>query len=119
MLDRGAEVDWFSAAEIWIELGLSIAGFWVFIIHTATRQGTFIDAQIFRDRNFVTGLVFIFVVGILLLASMALLPPMLSQLFNHSTTLTGLVMAPRGVGTMLSMILVGRLVQLVDGRAIW
>jgi DHA2 family multidrug resistance protein len=118
MLDRGAEVDWFSAAEIWIELGLSIAGFWVFIIHTATRTNTFIDVQIFRDRNFVTGLVFIFVVGILLLASMALLPPMLSQLFNHSTTLTGLVMAPRGVGTMLSMILVGRLVQVVDGRAL-
>jgi DHA2 family multidrug resistance protein len=116
MLDRGAEVDWFSSAEIWIELGLSIIGFWVFIIHTVTSKNTFIDAQIFRDRNFVTGLVFIFVVGLLLLASMALLPPMLSQLFNHSTTLTGLVMAPRGVGTMVSMILVGRLVQRVDGR---
>jgi DHA2 family multidrug resistance protein len=47
---------------------------------------------------------------------MALLPPMLSRLFNHSTVLTGLVMAPRGVGTMISMLLVGRLVRLVDPR---
>jgi DHA2 family multidrug resistance protein len=116
MLDRGAEVDWFSAVEIWIELGLSITGFWIFIVHLATGENTFIDPKIFADRNFATGLVFIFVVGIILLASLALLPPMLSRLFNHSTTLTGLVMAPRGVGTMISMIAVGRLVQKVDAR---
>ena len=116
MLDRGAEVDWFSAVEIWLELGLAITGFWIFVVHLATGRDTFIDAKIFADRNFVTGLTFIFVVGVILLASMALLPPMLSQLFNHSTTLTGLVMAPRGVGTMISMLAVGRLVQLVDAR---
>lgn len=116
MLDRGAEVDWFSAVEIWIELGLAITGFWIFIVHLATREDAFIPAAIFRDRNFVTGLVFIFVIGVILLASLALLPPMLSRLFNHSTILTGLVMAPRGVGTMISMILVGRLVRVVDAR---
>jgi len=118
MLDRGAEVDWFASAEIWIELGLSITGFWVFTIHLMSAKDTFIDPRIFTDRNFVTGLVFIFVVGVILLASLALLPPMLSRLFNHSTTLTGIVMAPRGVGTMISMILVGRLVQKVDARAL-
>jgi DHA2 family multidrug resistance protein len=90
----------------------------VFVIHTVTGEKPFIDAGIFTDRNFVTGLIFIFVVGVILLASMALLPPMLSQLFNHSTTLTGLVMAPRGVGTMVSMILVGRLVRSVDARVL-
>nr|WP_295466750.1 DHA2 family efflux MFS transporter permease subunit [Mesorhizobium sp.] len=116
MLDRGGEVDWFSAVEIWIELGLALTGFWVFVTHLATGRDTFIDPRIFADRNFVTGLVFIFVIGIILLASLALLPPMLSQLFNHSTVLTGLIMAPRGVGTMISMILVGRLVQKVDAR---
>ncbi len=116
MLDRGAEVDWFAAAEIWIELGLAITGFWVFIIHIVTGRETFIDARIFMDRNFATGLVFIFVIGIVLLASLALLSPMLSRLFNHPTVLTGLIMAPRGVGTMISMILVGRLVQKVDAR---
>jgi DHA2 family multidrug resistance protein len=118
MLDRGAEVDWFSAVEIWLELGLAITGFWIFAVHLATGKDTFIDARIFADRNFVTGLVFIFVIGVILLASLALLPPMLSRLFNHSTTLTGLVMAPRGVGTMISMLLVGRLVQVVDARVL-
>ncbi|RJG45701.1 MULTISPECIES: DHA2 family efflux MFS transporter permease subunit [unclassified Mesorhizobium] len=116
MLDRGAEVDWFSSIEIWIELGLSLVGFWVFIIHLTTGRDTFIDPKIFADRNFAIGLVFIFFVGVILLASMALLPPMLSNIFGYPTVTTGLVMAPRGVGTMISMILVGRLVRLVDAR---
>ncbi len=116
MLDRGGEVDWFSAAEIWLELGLSITGFWVFAVHLLTWRDPFIDPAIFRDRNFVAGLIFIFVIGIVLLASLALLPPMLSNLFGYTTLQTGLVMAPRGVGTMIMMILVGRLMRIVDAR---
>jgi DHA2 family multidrug resistance protein len=116
MLDRGGEVDWFSAWEIWIELGLAITGIWIFTVHLATAHDPFVDPKIFADRNFVTGLVLIFIVGIVLLASLALLPPMLSHVFGYSTITTGLVMAPRGVGTMISMILVGRLLRLVDAR---
>jgi len=70
----------------------------------------------FRDRNFATGLLFIFVIGIILLASLALLPPMLAKIFGYPTITTGLVMAPRGVGTMISMLLVGRLVRTIDSR---
>ncbi|AWC24640.1 Multidrug resistance protein B [Aminobacter sp. MSH1] len=116
MLDRGGEVDWFSAVEIWIELGLAITGFWVFAVHMATSKNTFLDPKIFTDRNFVTGLVFIFVIGVILLASLALLPPMLTRIYGYPTITTGLVMAPRGVGTMVAMLLVGRLVRLVDNR---
>ncbi|AWD21954.1 DHA2 family efflux MFS transporter permease subunit [Fuscovulum blasticum] len=116
ILDRGVEVDWFSAAEIWIYLFLTITGFWVFGVHILTTKEPFLDPRMFLDRNFVTGLVFIFVVGIILLASLALLPPMLSRIFNHSSITTGIVMAPRGVGTMISMLLAGRLVRKVDPR---
>ncbi len=116
MLDRGGEVDWFSSIEIWLELGLAITGFWVFVVHIVTSRNPFIEPKIFLDRNFSTGLVFIFVVGIILLASLALLPPMLSRIFEYPVITTGLVMAPRGVGTMISMLIVGRLVRLVDPR---
>jgi len=116
MLDRGGEVDWFSAVEIWIELGLALTGFWVFIVHMVTAEHPFIDPKIFLDRNFATGLVFIFVIGVILLASLALLPPMLSTIFGYPTITTGVVMAPRGVGTMISMLIVGRIVRIVDPR---
>ena len=116
MLDRGADADWFASLEIWIELGLSLAGFWVFAVHMLTAEHPFIDPKIFLDRNFAAGLAFIFVVGVILLASLALLPPMLATIFGYPTITTGLVMAPRGVGTMISMLLVGRLVRVVDPR---
>lgn len=118
MLDRGGEVDWFNSTEIWIELGLAITGFWVAIVHIATARQPFLDPRMFRDRNFSTGLVLIFVIGVVLLASMALLPPMLSRIYGYPVITTGLVMAPRGIGTMFSMILVGRLVQIVDARVL-
>lgn len=116
MLDRGSEVDWFSAWEVWIETGLAVAGICIFATHILTDPDPFIDPHIFLDRNFVSGLLFIFVVGMVLLASIALLPPMLSRIFGYPTITTGLVMAPRGMGTMVSMIVVGRLVRLVDTR---
>ena len=116
MLDRGGEVDWFSSAEIWLYLFLTLTGMWVFVIHILGADRPFLDPRMFLDRNFSTGLVFIFIIGIILLASLALLPPMLSKIFGYPTITTGMVMAPRGVGTMISMIMVGRLVQKVDAR---
>lgn len=116
MLDRGGELDWFAAPEIWIYLFLTLTGFWVFVLHILGAERPFLEPKMFMDRNFAAGLVFIFVVGIILLASLALLPPMLARIFGYPTITTGLVMGPRGVGTMASMIIVGRLVRRVDPR---
>ncbi len=116
LLDRGGEVDWFSATESWIYLCLMVSGFWMFCFHIVSTDKPFLDPRMFRDQNFATGLLFIFVIGIILLASLALLPPMLAKIFGYPTITTGLVMAPRGVGTMISMLLVGRLVRTIDSR---
>ncbi|MCX5496894.1 DHA2 family efflux MFS transporter permease subunit [Kaistia dalseonensis] len=116
MLDRGEQNDWFSSPEVLIEAALTLIGFWVFAIHMATSKLTFLDPHIFKDRNFVTGLVFIFIIGIILLATMALLPPMLQNLYGYPVITTGVILAPRGVGTMVAMILVGRLMGKVDPR---
>jgi DHA2 family multidrug resistance protein len=118
MLDRGGEVDWFSSMETWVYLLACISGFWMFCVHILTKEHPFLEPQMFRDRNFRIGLVFIFVVGIILLASLALLPPMLSRILGYPVITTGMVMAPRGVGTMISMLIVGRLVRKVDPRAL-
>ena len=118
MMDRGGELDWFASPEIVLYLMLTIAGFWIFVIHILGSERPFLEPGMFRDRNFVTGLVFIFVVGIILLSSLALLPPMLGRIFGYPVITTGLVMGPRGVGTMASMIVVGRLVRTVDARVL-
>jgi DHA2 family multidrug resistance protein len=118
-LDRGELVDWFDSWEIRIEAAITLVSLAFFIAHTATVQGTsFLNRDLVKDRNFVTGSLFGFVVGMVLYGTMALLPTFLQNLMNYPVTYTGMVTAPRGVGTMLAMIAVGKLVQRVDLRVI-
>lgn len=116
LLDRGQGVGWFDSVEIWFYLIAGISGAWIFVVHCATAENPFIDLRMFGDRNFATGTLFIFVIGITMFAGLALLPPMLQNLMGFPVIETGIVMAPRGVGTMVSMILVGRLVGRIDSR---
>jgi DHA2 family multidrug resistance protein len=116
LLDRGEQLDWFHSGEILVEIGIAIAALWVFVVHTATAKEPFLELALFKDRNFAAALVFIFIIGIILLATMALLPPMLTNLLGYPIVTVGLVLAPRGVGTMISMMVVGRLVRKVDPR---
>ncbi|MCY7338891.1 MAG: DHA2 family efflux MFS transporter permease subunit [Sphingomonas bacterium] len=116
MLDRGQQLDWFESSEIWIEAGLSVAAFWMFIVHTVTARNTLFERSMFADRNFATGLFFMVVTGVLLLAGLALLPPLLQRLYGYSVLQSGILTSPRGVGTLISMLLAGRLVGMVDLR---
>jgi DHA2 family multidrug resistance protein len=116
IFDRGSGAGWFESLEIWIYLGLAISGLWMFVVHCATAEHPFIDLRMFADRNFVSGLFFIAMIGITTFSGLALLPPMLQGLMGYPVIATGVVMAPRGVGTLLSMIIVGRLVGKVDPR---
>ena len=118
MLDRGQLLDWFSSPEIVIEGMVSAISFYVFLVHTFTFPKPFLNPHLFQDRNFVASNIFIFVVGVVLFATLALLPPMLQNQMQYPVVLTGLITAPRGMGTLISMFLVGRLVTRFDARGI-
>jgi DHA2 family multidrug resistance protein len=116
-LDRGEQKDWWSSAEIEIEAALAFLGFYLYLVHWKTRERSFLDLGLFKDRNFLASNVFIFVLGVVLFATMALLPPFLQNLMNYPVVTTGILLAPRGVGTLLAMMLVGRLMARgVDAR---
>ena len=116
LLDRGEEKDWFGSGEIWIETIVAASAFYLFLVHTFTSAEPFVRPSLFRDRNFAAGTLFIAIVGLTYYASMALQPPYLQGLMNYPVVTAGLVMGPRGVGTMAAMIVVGRLVGRVDTR---
>ena len=116
MLDRGELKDWFGSTEIVVELVLACLGFYLFLVHMLLAPGSFIKPRMFRDRNFSAGVVLMFVIGAVLLASMALLPPYLQNLANYPVSTAGLVMAPRGVGTMVAMMLAGRVIERFGAR---
>ncbi|MGI4732409.1 MAG: DHA2 family efflux MFS transporter permease subunit [Janthinobacterium lividum] len=116
MLDRGQQLDWFSSLEICTEAVAAGLFFYLFIVHTMTAKQPFIKLALFADRNFLAASVFGFFLGVLIFAVLALLPPMLEELMGYPVVLTGLVTAPRGLGTLISMITVGQLIKRVDPR---
>ena len=116
VLDRGEHKDWFASSEIVIATALSALGLYIFIVHSATSEHPFIDPRLMRDRNFISGILCIAVIGVVLFANLALLPPLMQDLLNYPVVTTGLILAPRGIGTMLSMMVVGRLLTRMDPR---
>ncbi|HEX4117823.1 MAG TPA: DHA2 family efflux MFS transporter permease subunit [Rhizomicrobium sp.] len=118
LLDRGTTKDWFSSPEIVIEAIVAGIAFYLFLVHMLTAKKPFIPREIFRDRNFVGGLVLMFVMGLVLLASSALISPYLQNLSGRSVTQTGFLMVPRGLGVMFAMVFAGRLTMKMDPRVI-
>jgi DHA2 family multidrug resistance protein len=116
LLDRGEQLDWFGSGEIWLEAIVAAAAFYLFLAHTFTADEPFVRPALFRDRNFAAGMIFIFIVGVTYLASLALITPYLQSLMNYPIVTAGLVLGPRGIGTMAAMMLVGKLVGKVDTR---
>jgi DHA2 family multidrug resistance protein len=117
MLDRGQLNDWFSSLETWIEAGVCAVSAYLFVVHVlTTRKAPFISPALFKDRNFLAGNLFIFLIGVVLFATLALLPPLLQNLLGYPVVLTGLVTAPRGIGTLIAMIIVGRFGSRLDPR---
>jgi DHA2 family multidrug resistance protein len=118
MLDRGQLQDWFGSTEIWLETAVCAVSFYLFLVHTLTAREPFVSPALFKDRNFAVGNVFIFVVGVVLFATLALLPPLLQDLMQYPVVTTGFVTAPRGIGGFVTMWLVGRLIGRVDARVL-
>jgi DHA2 family multidrug resistance protein len=116
LLDRGEQLDWFGSGEIVIEAIIAAAALYLFLAHTFTAQEPFVKPGLFRDRNFAAGTLMIAIVGLTYYASLALQPPYLQNLMNYPVVTAGLVLGPRGVGTMAAMMIVGRLVGRVDTR---
>ena len=116
MLDRGQDKDWFGSNEIIIEAVLAGVGIYLFVVHLLTAERPFLPPRIFRDRNFAASLAVMFSVGLILLASAALLAPWLQTLSNYPVASAGLILAPRGLGTMAAMMISGRLSGRVDPR---
>jgi DHA2 family multidrug resistance protein len=118
LLDRGQQNDWFSSTETWIEAITLVVMTTYFVAHTVMTPAdkSFVDFRLFKNQNFVTGVLFIFIVGLVLYATRALLPTLLETLLDYPVATTGLVTAPSGAGTMITMLIVGRLIGKVDLR---
>jgi DHA2 family multidrug resistance protein len=117
-LDRGESNDWFGSSEVVIEASVAAVAILLFAVHTFTAQRPFLPVALLFDRNYVMANVLSLAVGVLVFSVIAMLPPMLETLMGYPVISAGLVMAPRGVGSMVSMFLVGQVMGRIDARVL-
>jgi DHA2 family multidrug resistance protein len=117
-LDRGEQLGWLESNEIIAEIIVSIAGFYYFFAHSFTTAKPFIQFAIFKDRNFVGGCVFMAVMGLVLFSTMALSSPYLQNVIGYPIITAGLLLATRGCGTFVAMMLVGRMMRTIEARTL-
>jgi DHA2 family multidrug resistance protein len=117
-LDRGEQLGWLESSEIIIESIVSVIGFYYFFAHSFTTAKPFIQFAIFKDRNFVGGCVFMAVMGLVLFSTMALSSPYLQNVIGYPIMTAGLLLATRGTGTFVAMMLVGRIMRYIEARTL-
>lgn len=104
MLDRGQRLDWFESTEIVFEACLAAGGLYIFVVHSFTTAAPFLRPQLLLDRNFALGLFFALAFGALAFVPMVLLPSMLQDLRGFPDSIVGIVLASRGVGSMIGTV---------------
>ncbi len=117
-LDKGQEEDWFSSKFICVMAVLAVTGFTVFVSRELKAEKPMVELRIFRVRNFAVGTVLIFLTSLLIYAIGLLTPQFLQQLMGYSSTAAGIATSPMGVGAVISMVIVARLVSKVEPRNI-
>jgi DHA2 family multidrug resistance protein len=117
-LDRGEQLGWLESNEIIAEFIVSVVGFYYFFVHSFTTARPFIQFAIFKDRNFVGGCVFMAVMGLVLFSTMAVSSPFLQNVIGYPIITAGLLLATRGCGTFVAMMLVGRLMRYIEARTL-
>jgi DHA2 family multidrug resistance protein len=118
MVDRGQQLGWFGSTEIVIEFVVAIVGFYYFFAHSLTTTEPFVRFDLFRDRNFLGGCLFMLILGMTVFATMTLSALFLQIVLGYPVMSAGLMLAARGVGTMVGMLGVGRLLKFVEARTL-
>ena len=112
MLDRGERAGWFTSWEILVYAGFCVAALYVFLAQNLTSKRPFLNPELFRDRNYVVGVVLIFLFGMLNFTPITLLPTLLQNVQGYPDSIIGQILSARGAGTFVGfagMFFLGRL----------
>ncbi|MFZ9477696.1 MAG: DHA2 family efflux MFS transporter permease subunit [Steroidobacteraceae bacterium] len=117
-VDRGEQLDWFDSAEIVIEVFVACVAGYMFVAHAFTARNTLFSGQLIRNRNFMIGLLMAVCVGWPFMGALVLLPQFLQEVQGYNVMGAGLLMAPRGLGLMVAMAVLGRYAAMLDPRRV-
>jgi DHA2 family multidrug resistance protein len=118
LLDRGEQVGWYDSPEIVVETIVSVTGFYYFFAHSLTTEEPFVRFELFKDRNFAAACLFMVLIGVSLFGTMALITPYTQNLLGYPILTAGFVLGSRGVGTLVAMMAVGKLLGFIEARTL-
>ena len=118
ILDRGQRMEWFASPTIIVLSLVCAAALWMFIIHSLTSDEPFLDPAIFADKNYLSGVFLRVLFGLMLFGSLVLIPPFLQNQGGYTLLDSGMLLAPRGFGTMIGALFLGRLIKVIDPRRV-
>ncbi|HEX8888648.1 MAG TPA: DHA2 family efflux MFS transporter permease subunit [Pyrinomonadaceae bacterium] len=116
VLDKGQEEDWFSSPVIFWTTVLSIGALLAFVIWELRTSEPIVNLRILANRNFAVGTMVMTIIGVVLYGTIALLPLFLQTMMGYPAVQSGMAVSPRGIGSIISMIIIGRLVGKIDSR---
>lgn len=116
VLNRGERYDWFESNFIKFFAAMTVLGLTLFIWRSFTAERPLVDLRVFKNREFATGTLLIFLVGFGLYGSFVMLPLFAQSMLGYTATWAGLILSPGGFASLLAMVIVGQLVGKVDVR---
>ena len=116
VLDRGQDQDWLNSWEIIVEIVVAVSCLWMFLIRTMSSPSPLFNRALYANPNFIAGMAFMVALGMANIALSATLPTLYQNVYGFPVMTTGLLMAPRGIGLTISMLITNQLVKRVDFR---
>lgn len=117
-LDRGQDKGWFDSWEIVTEVVLAVSFLWMFIIRSRLSDEPLFNRAIYKNGNFMLSICFMGIMGLAVVGLSSILPMMFQTIYGYPVIDTGMMMAPRGVGVMISSLLAGWLIKHIDARGL-
>jgi DHA2 family multidrug resistance protein len=118
VLNRGHRLDWFSSGEIVVAAVVAAVGFYLFTVNSVVSRRPFIDADLFKDRNFVVGMILVFVFVWMMFTVLVLMPAFLQDIRGYPISEVGKIMGVRAAATMIASVIAGWLVERSGARRI-
>jgi DHA2 family multidrug resistance protein len=114
MLERGEKQQWLDSGEIQAYAGVTILALGTFVWHELRIRNPVVDFSVLRDKQFAASLIFSFLLGMALFATIFYLPLFLQTLLGYNAFQTGMVILPGAIASGVTMAVLGRLTQRLD-----
>jgi DHA2 family multidrug resistance protein len=118
-LTRGQRLNWLSSTEVAVEVAVAVLAFYIFVVHSLTTPKPFIEPRLFRDRNYVVGLVMVLAWGAQIYLPVFLIPIQLQSLAGYPVTFVGLLLTARGIGNVVGALAIIGVSDRLDPRIVF